>query len=160
MKGGYLMGKAAVHDLVLPQVRVMLAEEGIWIGRDTQFPQFTIPLSVQDGACFSLKLDEQLSPLRFLPSVAFHGPYLADPNEGAARTWISVDERVPTHMYSVLGYVVGGDLHFDADYCAVVGYNEKRRRWQMNDGPEDIDVPVSHWMDLPRAPPGSMNPRR
>lgn len=72
-----LLGQAEVIDLVQPQVRAMLAVEGIYIGGDTDRPDLTVPLAVVAGRVFSMELDEELAPERFHPTLTLHGPYRA-----------------------------------------------------------------------------------
>jgi hypothetical protein len=70
-----------------------------------------------------------------------------------ALRWIPVEERLPTHIHSVLMYVVsdGGALQ-DSPYVEIGIYNDTRGKWQMNYGDDDIDVEVTHWMPLPELP--------
>lgn len=82
MRNPILIGQAEEIDLVLPQVRRILAAEGIYIGRDRARPEYTIPLSVQGGKVFSMAEDTELDPERFLSTVEFHGPYFGDPSAG------------------------------------------------------------------------------
>ncbi len=75
-------------------------------------------------------------------------------NESSERQslWIAASERVPTHIYSVLVWVVGGSLHHGEDYADIGIYNSARDKWQTNNGDDDIDVEVSHWCDVPLSP--------
>lgn len=62
--------------------------------------------------------------------------------------WISADSVKPTHIYSVLGWVIDSPIHFGEDYPDVVIYNVEKDRWQANNGDDDIVVEVSHWMQI------------
>lgn len=65
--------------------------------------------------------------------------------------WISVKDRLPSHIYSVLVWVVGGPLILDGDddgYLDVGIYNAQRGKWQASNGEDDIDVEVSHWQHI------------
>ncbi|MGH8073695.1 MAG: hypothetical protein ACREO4_06435 [Lysobacter sp.] len=77
MANSILLGQAEEIDLVQPQVRAMLAVDGIYIGGDTDRPELTVPLAVVDGRVYSLELDAELAPERFNPTLTLHGPYRA-----------------------------------------------------------------------------------
>lgn len=67
--------------------------------------------------------------------------------------WISSKDRLPTHIYSVLGFVTGGPLLVAGEYMIDrVSYDPDRKVWLQSLGMEDAFVPVSHWMDLPYVP--------
>lgn len=73
-----LIGQAEELDLVLPQVRAMMANEGVYICSDaTAGPAFTIPLVSYRGKILSLVAEAELDPERFIPTFTAHGPYLA-----------------------------------------------------------------------------------
>lgn len=73
-----LIGQAEELDLVLPQVRAMMANEGVYICSDaTADPAFTIPLVSYRGKILSLVAEAELDPERFIPTFTAHGPYLA-----------------------------------------------------------------------------------
>lgn len=75
--------------------------------------------------------------LRSLPTA---GP------EDATCEWVDASVSVPTHIYTVVIWVVGGPLHCNEDYLDVGCYNEKRGKWQSTGhDSNDIDVEVSHW---------------
>jgi hypothetical protein len=72
--------------------------------------------------------------------------------------WIPIAERVPTHIYSVLGWVTNADDPeiYDEPHADIVVWNAKRRKWQCGSYAEDdVDVTVTHWMDLPVDPRAS-----
>lgn len=66
--------------------------------------------------------------------------------------WIPVAYELPTHIYSVVVWVVGGPLHYGEDYMDVGVWNEKKQRWQTSGAvvgkSDDIEVIVSHWMQI------------
>lgn len=85
-----LLGQAEVMDLVRPDVRAMLDTEGLYVGGDSKHPGVVVPLSSMGGRVFSMKIDEELDPARFLPTLTLHGPYYAEapapaPPAGVAR---------------------------------------------------------------------------
>ena len=90
-----LIGQAEEIDLLQPQVRAMLESEGLYVGGDSRHPNVIVPLVSRDGQVFSMKIDEQLDPERFLSTLTLHGPYLAAPPEPAAPNegaWISATD--------------------------------------------------------------------
>ncbi len=67
--------------------------------------------------------------------------------------WIAVEDRLPTHLHSVLGYVVSGGLVvMDEKMIDCVSYDPERKVWLQSLGTEDAHVTVSHWMPLPYPP--------
>jgi len=62
---------------LLPGVKRMLATDGLYIGGDIKDPSLTIPFSVHNGIVHSVRLDEQLDPTRFVPTLTFFGPFRA-----------------------------------------------------------------------------------
>lgn len=73
-------------------------------------------------------------------------------------TWISVDERRPSHIYTVVIWVVGGPLinlyKEDGGYLDVGIYSPLSGEWKAHDGNgDDHVVEVSHWMEA--SPPGT-----
>jgi len=71
-------------------------------------------------------------------------------------SWINCSEQLPTHVYSVLGWIAGPEgVTLGEPFADVVIYNAKRKKWQygsISTGAHDIDVEVSHWQPLPEAP--------
>ncbi|WP_225031764.1 hypothetical protein [Paraburkholderia sp. XV] len=74
-----LIGQPEEIDLVQPQVRAMLNNEGFYIGGDTKQARLMVALVSQGGRVFCLKVDTELDPSRFLPSLTLHGPYGPQP---------------------------------------------------------------------------------
>jgi hypothetical protein len=67
--------------------------------------------------------------------------------------WIPVEDRVPTHLHSVLGYVVSGGLvTMDEKMMDCVSYDPERKVWLQCVNGDDAEVKVSHWMPLPFPP--------
>ncbi|MCR8922689.1 DUF551 domain-containing protein [Dasania sp. GY-MA-18] len=68
--------------------------------------------------------------------------------------WVSVNDRLPTHIYSVLAYVVdGGFAKYGEPMKDIVVYNPNTCEWLQNIGDAgDEVVTVTHWMDLPQDP--------
>lgn len=73
-----LIGQAEEIDLVQQQVRDMLAAPGFYIGGDTQNPQMNVPLVSMDGRVFSMEVDNELDPERFLETLTLKGPFRVD----------------------------------------------------------------------------------
>ncbi len=53
----------------------MLDVEGFYIGTDTAKPGFEVPLVVIKGRVYSMAVDEELDPERFLPTLELVGPF-------------------------------------------------------------------------------------
>jgi len=67
--------------------------------------------------------------------------------------WISVKERLPTHMYSVIGCIVGGLPALPPEgLIETCAYNGEENQWQFSMGDHDAPVEVSHWRPLPPPP--------
>ena len=73
-----LIGQAEEIDLVQQQVRDMLAAPGFYIGGDTQNPAMNVPLISNDGRVFSMEVDQELDPERFLETLTLKGPFRVD----------------------------------------------------------------------------------
>ncbi len=69
--------------------------------------------------------------------------------------WVRVEDRLPTHNYSVLAWIVGGSLHHGQDYFDVASYIPNKGGWRTSVGEDDITVQVSHWRDID-APEGKV----
>jgi hypothetical protein len=70
-----LVGKAEEIDLLPPDVRSMVENEGVYLCGDTDRPQFTVPVVSIGGRLYSMKLDEELAPDRFCETVTVAGPF-------------------------------------------------------------------------------------
>lgn len=81
MNNPILIGKAEEIDLLKPEVRKMLGQSGIYLASDSEHPGFTVPLYVNNGRVFSMKVDEELDPERFKSSVKVAGPFYAPGEE-------------------------------------------------------------------------------
>ncbi len=78
-----LIGQAEEIDLVREEVRRILNTEGIYLASDVTQPGATVPLAVIGGRVFSMKIDTELDPERFLQTVRFAGPFFAPPTDSA-----------------------------------------------------------------------------
>lgn len=71
-------------------------------------------------------------------------------------TRIPATESLPTHLYSVLGYVVSGPLTANGTdpFVDIVSYDPNRGAWLQYLGGDEDDavVQVSHWMKKPENP--------
>ncbi|CAG9256092.1 hypothetical protein [Paraburkholderia caribensis] len=75
MSNPILIGQAEEIDLVQPKVRAMLNNEGFYVGGDTKQDRMIVPLVSVGGRVFCMKIDTEMEPSRFLPSLTLHGPY-------------------------------------------------------------------------------------
>lgn len=75
-----LIGQAEEIDLIQPQVREMLESPGFYIGGDSNNPEMNVPLVSNKGRVFGMKIDQELDPERFLPTLTLKGPYRVDPD--------------------------------------------------------------------------------
>lgn len=72
--------------------------------------------------------------------------------------WIDVKDRLPTHLYSVLGVVVDGPMVVegapDDRMRDVVSYDPEEGHWHQYVGGDSLSarVTVTHWQDLPDLP--------
>ena len=71
--------------------------------------------------------------------------------------WISVEDELPTHNYTVLGFITKyGAMRYKDDYFVdTVAYFESHKHWRLNGYDEQPDmgvVTVSHWRPLPSPP--------
>jgi len=64
--------------------------------------------------------------------------------------WTPVDESLPTHIYTVVLWIVGGYLHCGEDYMDVGSYFADDNEWRVGSVDGDHMVKVSHWMRVPR----------
>ena len=73
-----LMGQAEVIDLVLPEVRRMMEEEGMWMVSDPRGPDGAeVPVCSIQGKLYSMILDRELDPERFIHGIQVAGPLRA-----------------------------------------------------------------------------------
>lgn len=79
MNNPILIGQAEEIDLIQPQVRAMLEAPGFYIGGDSNNPEMNVPLVSNKRRVFSMKIDQELDPERFLPTLTLKGPYRVDP---------------------------------------------------------------------------------
>lgn len=72
-----LIGTPEVFDQLQPGVRAMLDNEGFYLGSMPADPQMgTVPLASIGGKVFSMKIDSELPPDRFIAGTRFEGPFL------------------------------------------------------------------------------------
>ncbi|OTP79443.1 hypothetical protein [Caballeronia sordidicola] len=70
-----LIGVAEEIDLVQPKVRAMLENSGVYIGGDSKTPDLIVVLVSTGGKVFSMKIDSELAPDRFLNTLTLNGPF-------------------------------------------------------------------------------------
>lgn len=75
MRNLILVGKAEEIDLLPPEIRAMVDNEGIYLCGDTARPEYTVPVASIGGRLYSMKLDEELDPERFRKTITVAGPY-------------------------------------------------------------------------------------
>lgn len=142
-----LVGKAEVIDLVRADVRAMLENEGIYIGGDVKMPHVVVPLASQGGKVFSMKIDEELTPGRFLPTLTLHGPYHAARPAPPMPGW----QPIATAPQTTAGIIVFGRM----TCCGPKGGNVVTVVGRMNGRwiyPSDHTFEFTHWMELPDPP--------
>jgi hypothetical protein len=69
-----LIGQAEEIDPVLPHVRKMLGQDGLYWARPPDLPNVGIPMAVLNGKVFCLKVDFEFDPTEFGKDVSFQGP--------------------------------------------------------------------------------------
>lgn len=68
--------------------------------------------------------------------------------------WVPVSEATPPHCVSVIIWITGGTLHHGEDYQDIGIYNSRTGKFQVNNGDDDEEVPVSHWHPMKTGPNG------
>ena len=82
MNNPILIGQCEEIDLIRPDVRKMIDNEGVYICGDTKFPDIVnVPVVSMGGRLYTLKVDEEIAPERFLDTVIIKGPYRVDTGE-------------------------------------------------------------------------------
>lgn len=145
MKNTILIGKAEEHSIIRDDVQRMIDNQGVYICTDVNQPGAEIPVVSINGDLRAIKLDTFLRPERFLESARIRGPFRFDP-------WTSVEDSLPAHFHSVLGFVIGGPLVVYDPMIDCVSYDPDKKEWHQSLGMEDAIVKVSHWMPLPSKP--------
>ncbi len=95
-----LLGKAEEIDLLPSLVRSLLDREGVYIGSDSRTPQVIVPLVSTGGKVFSMKVDAELEPSRFLPTLTLKGPYT--PETPPPFQWLETRHFLPVFGEPVL----------------------------------------------------------
>jgi hypothetical protein len=80
-----LLGKAEEIDLLRPEIRAMVDNEGVYVCGDTDRPEYTVPIISIAGVLYSVKLDEPLDPERFKETVTVAGSFHKPPNARGKR---------------------------------------------------------------------------
>jgi hypothetical protein len=70
-----LIGKAEEVDLLRPEIRSMIDNEGVYVCGDTKHPETTVPIISIGGRLHGILLDVELDPTRFLETVTIAGPF-------------------------------------------------------------------------------------
>lgn len=76
-KGRPILMGTAIHISLIPEaVEKMLAVDGLYIATDTTDElKGEAPLVVMDGKVFSMKIDKELDPTRFIATARLAGPF-------------------------------------------------------------------------------------
>jgi hypothetical protein len=100
------------------------------------------------------QIDESRLDQRSMFSALIHSLDLDAIIASVPGAWISVKDRLPTHPYSVLGWVIDGPLTLNGTNPMrdIVSYFPETNEWKQNVGVDDAVVRVSHWLDIPDAP--------
>ena len=72
-----LVGQAEEIDQVPKEIREMIANQGLYIGIDTNHPGVEIPVVSINGKIYAVEMAQTLDPTRFLPTAIFSGPFRA-----------------------------------------------------------------------------------
>ena len=133
------------EEVVRADVRHMLENEGVWIGGDSLHPEATVPLASMGGKVYALRLDQELDPARFLPTLTLAGPFTAERPD--PRAWRSAVDDPPEQLRLVM-------LWFSTCEVRVGQYHAAKKKW----GPPRLDrlfkVEPTHWRPLPAGPAG------
>lgn len=70
-----LMGQAEIVDMLRPEVRAMIENEGVYIGGDTKEPELDVILVSMGGKIYSMQIDQELDPERFIDTMTLKGPF-------------------------------------------------------------------------------------
>jgi len=117
-------------------------------------------LSVESAAAQVVEMSDDDGGTKTLANgrVATSAMLVLSGNEGCGTAlhnadWIAIEDRLPTHLHSVLGFVVSGGLVvMDEQMIDCVSYDPDRKVWLQCVNGEDAVVNVSHWMPLPYRP--------
>ena len=157
-----LIGQVEEIDLLQPQVRAMLDNPGIYVGADSKVPGVLVPLVSQQGKVFSVVLDNELNPERFLPTVTLAGPFLPEdrwqPIETAPKS--KADGTRVEGIY-LLGFVPDEDFVDPASVVKIIWWepllpNSRggRGKWCSDGacGDDAIEVKPTLWRPLGPLP--------
>jgi hypothetical protein len=69
-----------MNEKLQKKVADMLLTDGLYVATDTAAaPEAIVPLWVTRGKVYSLQLDQELDPSRFVDTATIHGPVFTDP---------------------------------------------------------------------------------
>ncbi len=60
-------------------IKKMIENPGVYVCGDVDHPEATVVLISKDGKIYSMKIDNELDPTRFLDSRRIKGPYVGGP---------------------------------------------------------------------------------
>jgi hypothetical protein len=70
-----LIGHAEEIDVLRPEIRSMVENQGVYVCGDSARREYTVPIISIGGKLFSVVLDAELDPTRFLDTVTIAGPF-------------------------------------------------------------------------------------
>lgn len=127
-------------------IKRMLEFEGIYCAGDTNNPDVTVPLASAGGKLYKMKLDGEIDPSRFLPTVTLAGPYTAQEPDPDA--WTAAAAGLPPPFTLVL-------MWFDTNEIRVGHWNPKAKLWGPPRADRYLRKQPTHWMPLPLGPAGA-----
>lgn len=139
---------------------------GVCISKDTFTHKLeadgTTILSVESGSLESFEMadDDGGTKTRADGSTVYGMALVLAGNEESGHAlkhgnWISVADKLPAHLHTVLGFVASGGLvvpGLNEEMIDCVSYDSERKVWLQCVNGNDAEVTVSHWMHLPYPP--------
>jgi hypothetical protein len=96
-------------DQIPEKIQAMIDEEGIYVCGDTAFPCYTVVVVSIGGKLFSIVLDNELDPTRFLPTLTIAGPFHKPPSATTGIKVLSLAQSGSTQNHRSRGeFAVSG----------------------------------------------------
>lgn len=153
-----------LHEITAEIIAKGGGHRGVCISKDTfrhklESDGATI-LSVESGSLeqFEMADDDGGTKTRADGSTVYGMALVLAGNEESGHAlkhgnWISVADKLPTHLHTVLGYITSGGLVvMEEKMMDCVSYDPERKAWLQCVNGDDAVVTVSHWMHLPYPP--------
>lgn len=77
-KNPILIGEAEVIDLIPESIQKMIDNPGVYLCGDSNAPEVTVPIASMAGKLFSMQIDAEMAPTRFLDTLTIAGPFTKD----------------------------------------------------------------------------------